>query len=213
METRWSERAPSCIKNSTMVEEPEQSDASRTIRTSQGIWPNSRNNAVLIPRASHHRRGRRPFRQGEGLREKGQISPTFSPLFPRGRSGQRAQPMTWRTGLYGDGTRALAAVGPFFGGGWRDLDAMCTNGGVREPRRTETAGLESRGELRGQRPAPKWGPETALHSGPGAISRTRSSWYTACHSLQPGITSPLCQARYRERVKSIAAPELRLSRI
>ena len=240
METRWSERAPSCIKNSTMVEEPEQSNESRDSRTSKGIWPNSRNSAVLIPRASHHRRGGRPFRAGEERAKRAKFFPLSPPFFPMAEAALENRQsygalvfMATEHGLWpqrGEKSKKAKVLRRRSPPHFFELPASCRHSANVEGRGVaglaRTAGSESRGELkrRGQRGAANcgvgdrrrtanWGPATALHSSPGAISRTRSSWYTACHSLQPGFTSPLCQARYRERVKSIAAPELRLSRI
>ncbi len=56
------------------------------------------------------------FARARSWRKVLKISPFF-PFFPRCRSGRRAQPKSWRTSLYGDGARALAAGGAFFGGG------------------------------------------------------------------------------------------------
>ena len=80
------------------------------------------------------------------------ISPFF-PFFPPGRSGHREKTKSWRTGLYGGGTRLWRQRGVFFGPRTED-------GGVGDPRRTSprTAGSATRAERhrgrRGRRPAP-----------------------------------------------------------
>ena len=216
METRWASQAPSCFKNSTMVKQPEQSNASRSTRTSNGVWPNSRNSFAAIRRASRGYRGSRPFPQGKLLAKSAENLQLICHISATAKRAKRANKVMAHWPLWRR-IRRWQTLTRFLGSGWRDLDAMfmpiARKAAVGDAWRTGTAGSKNRGELTGQRLPTNWGSGTRMHSSPRAISHTRSSWYTACHSLQPGFTSPLCQARYRERVKSFTAPELRLSRI
>ena len=68
-----------------------------------GRWdaPTLRTNTAVSPRRRNSRK-RRNWAH-------------FGPLWQTGGSGLRAQPMSWRTGLYGDGTRSRQQRGLIFG--------------------------------------------------------------------------------------------------
>jgi hypothetical protein len=83
----------------------------RSTRTSKGAWLNSRSSSAVIPRASRRcRRARREVLEGEELAKIAESGP----FWPAGRSGDREQPKSWYTGLYGDGTRDRQRAGRFF---------------------------------------------------------------------------------------------------
>ncbi len=131
-------RASSWTKKSTMVEQPEVSVTLDAPRTDAMLVARVGAPRLTLRLVSDHHPPGPPFarwgnkagdvpdpggktaekmspqssvRRGEGLAEMRRKLPTFSPIFPAGRSGHSKETKSWRNGRYGDRTPAPAEGG------------------------------------------------------------------------------------------------------